>query len=605
MRRTSRVARDLHDNPVRQHKSHPVMALSVRLPPQSVTNHERALDPAAWREWLSALPTTVSGSRLLLKHLRWLNRTLVAAAPRAELLEVIDPVVRTHAAFDHGHIRGLRLPLPASAERAFRIGQALLETLATAHLGLAVDAHADRVDDPLVARGVRAALDLRGEYLLRTTQVYTPVPAAFWHDVHAMYAWGEAAGVATQKIDDRTPVDAYNRLLLFAIGHGHGLPRNDADRTWRLLERWSLHADLTPLRETVDHSAFAVDLDAAEPPRQLKLMPADTRGDRRYLVVNGVIKAAAHLRGIREAGGRRGTLSRNALDRLLANWRQQAMRRSTRKPRGQRVDIEVSLQSIRQRLVADDTSAGAAAAGTGGADTGQSLSILGDADETRDPYAGFVSHPGRVVEVRRDDVWSRSIERKSDAYFRERSGVEAAGLVAAQRNPHQAWRLADLSPRGFGLEWVGRGNSHVTVGELIGLSIHSGGHAYMRIGVVRWLCHGEGGRLTLGAQALAEGALAGRLYRPARAGTQGAGEPALILGHDPRYPEPHQIILPAHLFTVHESLELDCDDTRFSVRLGALREETGSFALCGLEMTPKDNPQDDEGDDGVPEWEIL
>ena len=581
------------------------MALTVRLPPQSISKRQNALDPAAWRNWLDALPSTVSGSRLLLKHLRWFNRTLVTAAPRAELLERIDPAVRTHAAFDHGHIRGLRLPLPASAERAFGIGQALLEALATAHLGLAVDAHADQPDDPLVVQGVRAALDLRGEYLLRATQVYAPVPATFWHDVHAMHAWAEAVGVATQPIDDRTPVDAYKRVLLFAIGHGHGLRRTDAERVWGLLERWSLHAELTPLRETVDHTAFAVDLDAAEPPRRLKLMPTHARGDYRYLEVGRVIKAASHLRGIRDAGSPRGTLSRNALDRLLGNWRQEAMRRSTRRRRGQRVDIEVSLHSIRERLVTDDHSAATAA--TAGTDPRESLSIQRDTDETRDPYAGFVSHPGRVVETRRDDVWSRSIERKSDAYFRERSGVEASGLLAAKRNPHQAWRLVDQSPRGFGLEWAGRGNAHVTVGELIALNVQTGGHAYLRIGVVRWLCYGEGGRLTLGAQTLAEGALAGRLYRPARAGTQGAGEPALILGHDPQYPEPHQIIMPAHRFAADEKLELDCEGTQFRVSVGGLREETGSFALCGLEMTPKTKQADGEdgGNDGVPEWEIL
>lgn len=574
------------------------MVLELRLPEQSLSDTERAANRAAWQRWLNTLPTSVSGSRLLLKHLRRLNRTLLPPAVRADLLALIDPVARTHATFDHGHIRGLRLPLPGSAERAFKIGQALIEALATAHLGLAVDAHADRRGDPRVARGLRAALDLQGEYQLRATQVYAPLPAAFWHDVHATHAWAESVGAATRTVDGGTPVDAYKRLLLFAIGHGHGLPRNDAERAWGLLDRWSTFAELSAQRATPGSPTFAVDLDSPRPPQQLKLMPPGAREERRYLIVDGVIKAAAHLRSIRSAGGPRATLSRNALDRLLANWRQQAMRRGTRKPRDQRVDVEVSLHAIRERLITPDFSGQAPAADA--ASEARPLSIVTDADDARDPYAGFVSHPGRATQVRRDDVWSRSIERKSDAYFRERSSVSASGLLAAQRNPHQAWRLADLSARGFGLEWIGRGNAHVTVGELVALNVRSGGQGYLRIGVVRWLAARAGARLTLGAQTLAEGALAARLHRPARAGAQGSGEPALVLGRDPHYPEPHQIILPAHMFAARDSLELDFGDDRFLVTLGELREETGSFALCGLEMTPKD-----ETGDGVPEWEIL
>ena len=583
------------------------MALRPDLPVQQDSPDATVpASPTALASWLATLPAGGEGLRGLLDGLKALNRRLLPPQERAALLAVLQPAVRERLDLDQHRVRGQRFPLPARSRQRFEVDQTLREESAFGHLQIAVDLAATTPGDEGIAQALTRALRYYGEYLLRTTQLYTPPPERFWHNVHAAYALAEQTGQESVAADGGAPVDQYKRILLFDTGHTHGLLRNDAERVYELLAVWALRTELDTEAPAPSRYAFGIDLAQAQPPRRLQLVPRKAETALRVFTVDGAIAAAERLQRIRGPADATGTVSPAGLTRLLGNWRQETLRRSTRRRREQRVDVEVTLGMIRDRLEgrADTGDGGDQGAGRAGAASG--LPVWKQADEMRDPYAGFVSHPLRAgqgqMATRRDDVWSRSVERKSDAYFRGRSAVEAAGLEPAVRNPHQAWRLLDISPNGFGLEWVGRGNSNATVGELLGLAVRRHDQVRWRLGVIRWLRFTGPTRFVLGAQVLALEARAGGVTRPARSGVHDPEEPALLIGADPAdddTTEESAILLPAAMFAAGDELELRRDDQDVRIALGERREETGSFALFEFSIRPRETA------DEIPEWEIL
>ena len=572
------------------------MVLHPDLPEQhDAADGGRPPAPADIEAWLTQLPAGGEGSRALLDRLQRLNRQLLPPADRSALLDTLAPAVRARLDLDQHRIRGQRFPLPARSRQQFEFDQTLREEAALGALSVASDTLSAGGDAADIARAVVAALQYSGEYLLRSVQLYTPAPEGFWHNVHAAYALAERAGVADQAADGGAPVDQYKRILLFAVGHVHDLLRNDAERIYELLALWALQAELGTDRAGAGGSAFGVDLARPEPPRRLQLMPTRAAATLRVLDVTGAVAAAVRLQRVRGPAGRAGTVSRLGLERLLANWRQENLRRSNRRQRDQRVDAEVTLGMIRDRIEGRSDEA---------APDDSGLPVWKQAEEMRDPYAGYVSHPWRKGQGvgRRDDAWSRSVERKSDAYFRGRSAVEASGLDPAVRNPHRAWRLLDIGPNGFGLEWIGRGSSNATVGELVALAWRQDGVVRWRVAAIRWLRFTGPTRFFLGAQTLAPDVRAGGITRPTPDGLHDSEEPALLVGPDPADQEAtagRQIFLPAYLFAAGDELELRSDDREFRVELGEQREETDSFALFDLAVLPASKADD------IPEWEIL
>lgn len=566
-------------------------------------NAEQEVSPHAFRSLLERVPTGVEGTATLLDAIRRLNRVRLTAEEREACLAAAQPLLESRLQALTTHQRAHRFPLPPRSREVIRMALSLRAETALGHLTLAVEAEST-ADTARILRASVAALRLWNQHLLRTAQLYQTPGNRFWHNVHAAYALAERIASTDRCVDGLSPAEAYKRILLFATGHGQALGRADAEHVAEWLTQWAhvsrLHADAGG----AGRHAFGVDLGRAAGPRRLALLEPAQPGDLRVLEVEAVVAEAARSARI---GGRKRPHgpSRHALSVVLGHWRQQTLRRRTRKPHQRRADVEVGLRAIRERVWQAEHKAATLAQGEGSDqpphDDGN-LSIARDADELRDPYADFVSHPQRAGSVQRDDVWSRSLERRTSAYYRGQSAVEAAGLQQVAANPGRAWQLNDLSARGFGLEWIGTGDSNATVGEVVAMSVSRDGNEHWWLGTIRWLRAGDDSRFKVGVQVIARHAWAARVWQhdeTGRPATQ-AEEPGLLFAAGADGEEPDQILLPASMFDVGDTLELGALGREWLATLGPIHEETGSFAW--FDITLSEPPS---GDPDVERWEIL
>lgn len=564
------------------------MLLEPELPHRDAATRTGKLPaPKRLAQWAAGVPSGGEGIAQLRNQLARLNRLVVAPPERQQLLDALSGAIAERLAQGQTAVRGQRLPLPERSRRTFALSQALREERALGHLIVAVDTRSGDGDRQRLGEALGRALIDYGYILLRAAQVYTPVSRRFWHNLHASYGLAESSGVSDATVDNLTVAQHYKRSLLFAVGHAYGLQRADAEHAYALLARWAARARLTRVVANTERHLFRVDLSQPRAPAPHDDAAADLQPEQRVLAVDVVVASADRLSRLRGPAGDRGSLSPSGLAHLLTNWRRDHSRTNGREQRDEAVDAEIGLLRIHERLQQDIASGHPDAP----PQPPSAVALTGKSDEFCDPYAGFVSHPGRTGTARREDVWTRAIERKDVQYFRERSRLTDSGWAAPVNNPQRAWQLADSSPNGLRLRWVGEGDSNATVGEVVGIHYAGRPHPHWALGVVRWLRFTEEDRFNIGVHILARDVQPARVRRPVSGGTPPPHEPALLLGTD--------IVLPAFLFQAGATLEMEYFDQIMRIELGDVLEQTGSFALYEITVLPPARENE------IPEWTLL
>jgi hypothetical protein len=596
--------------------------------------------PSGVRKWLDQLGQVDvrEATKRFIQGVHALNRLEMAPAKRLENMELLRPMGRE--VLDHlgGRIQANTLPLPERTRRVFELNVRLLTEIALGYdIVLTTLTHSRWPGTgSRIALAAERALAARGELMLRSSQVYSPLPSDYWQRTHTVFARAEAAGAAERSVRDpqvtngrgsvQKPMTMYKRLLMFAVAQTEGLRKSEIERVYKAVATWALDAQLRApdqRSEGVPGSAdadsrFAMDLAASGPPLAWHLHPGGDPSTLRVLDLRPLIpklerEYEAGLEAERsEEALDPGRISATALRRLLENWQQRAVRRAERASHGERVPVEVTLARIQERLVEENRpKRPQPSEQTNSTDTtGLSLQTIERNDEP--PDEAFITHPGMGGESPSDSVWDEV----------GRGRARSKGFVEAKREAERAdeddgpdavhWILEDSSQTGFRLHWVGEGSSRATVGELIAARVatRGGGEPRWRMGVVRWIRFVGEAEFMAGCAALSmhmspASVRRDRAKRKARAQkpSEPSSSPALLLPGHRAKGQAAGIILPAHIFHEGETVKLEVRDRTLRVQLAHMREHSGAFMQFDLAPARKSRPSTESSKRSV--WDAL
>ncbi len=569
---------------------------------------------SAWVSGLAHLDRR-ERSRRLHEGVHTLNRLEIPPRRRLALMEELRPGIREVLDYLASRIQSQALPLPERARRIYDLNIDLLRECALGYTIVLV-AEGPGGRRRRIALAAERALALHGEWMLRSAQIYSQVPEAFWENVNGIFDIAERAGVAYRAVEDadlpqgdgkrtsQSPIAIYRRILLFALAGTQGLRRGEAERIYWTLAEWADDAHLgTDDGAVSGGTCFAIDLETARGPSPLGEWTVTPEARIRVLEVDTVVERVEAL--YRESPpddsplADRNRVGAAALGRLINSWRPATHERSERAQRGEEVDAEVTLSVIVARLAAEFAPEEAQQRRRHRLDTPGAALTLQTIE--RPDASGGESAEGAAgaswdeVEVGQDRSAGYAAARRAEARLdREGTGPE-----------HPRWLLQDVSATGWRLWWASDGSSRATVGELAALRLSSddgSGHRWS-IGVIRRMQFLDDERFEIGVHALSRQVTPARVRRePANPNRKRdrrgePSEPALMLPASQTLDTPATLLVPAHMFRQGEILELDLPERMLRVRLATIRENTGSFSQYELENAPSRGRSAQQGND--------
>lgn len=583
------------------------MALEPRIPPREPPQRGgfpvRRRGLSAWLSQLAHLDRR-ERSRRLHEGVHTLNRLEIPPRRRLALMEELRPAIREVLDYLASRIQSQALPLP---DRARRIYDLNIDLLCECALGYTIVLVAEGPNGRRrrIAPAAERALALHGEWMLRAAQIYSRVPEAFWEAVNGIYDIADRAGIAYRMVDDaelpqlderrtsQSPITIYRRILLFALAGTQGLRRGEAERIYRALAEWADDARLGIDDGAVSGGTwFGIDLETARGPSRLGEWTVTPEARIRVLEVDTLVDRIEAL--CRQSPpddsplADRNRVGSAALRRLIDSWRPCTHERSERARKGEEVDAEVTLSIIVARLAAEFAPEGTRPRRRHQLDTPGAALTLQTIDRSDAPAVqsgeGDAGASWDEVEVGQDRSVAYQAARRAEARL-DREGT---------RPEHPRWLLQDVSATGWRLWWASEGSSRATVGELAALRLSSDDDSSHRwsIGVIRRMQFLDDERFEIGVHALSRRVTPGCVRRePANPNRKRdrrgePSEPALMLPASRTLETPATLLVPAHMFRQGDILELDLPERLLRVRLGSIRENTGSFSEYEIEAAP-------------------
>ena len=586
--------------------------------------------PRKVKKWLSELQSNDIGSttRELYSGLRHSNRLHNDARARVEVMELFRPAARSVLENLHKRYSMMGLPLPEKSRRIFDLNLAVLTEMAFGYKIAIKDYHVGNSALPPKIHGMAAhrAITYLSEIILRCAQIYVPVPAAVWSDLHQVYASCEGINFHTKPIADhelkkepRTTVEnAYKRALLLWLSRPESMRRGEVAHVYNALESWSSQADLGAFGSRQDvNRLFGINLKTDAPPSSLRFLHAEEGEHIRTLDLGSLLRTVSreldHTPEMESPLVQANEMPRNALVCLQNNWGLQAERRSARATRNERVTVEIGLKDIHAHMVYVQSPPAAAKpkpASIYDDDLYTDLRLMTVPQEERNAERkgpGFITHPD--MHDREDiNVWDTVVSKSGlteaamDAK-RERI-VSPPTKTASDSSSIQEWSIVNISSGGFGLKWSGETTSRAHVGELIALQEATVDKKSMmwRIGVMRWMQFAEDNSFVCGVQTISPRIVPVMVERKrSNAKVDTTLQECLMLPEIKPIGQAASLVAPAHMFRLGELVTIKVGGRELKYKLTGIEEQTGSFSQFLIQPTsvgvaPKVPEQKEEPD---------
>jgi hypothetical protein len=548
------------------------------------------LDARGTDAWFDALPKTHFGelARQVYQGLHQFTRVEMPDSRRIEVAErfaaavdyLVDNVQRhyTDTAFPLGEkaaqVAALVRELDAELANSYkivieRILGGIHETDDQRHLTIALN------------RSVRHL----GRTLYRAVQVYQPWPAHGWHELHAVYAYATANGLAAQPVRERladadsqapTLAELYNQILVLAAAEPQRLRQREIDAVYRNGLRWGRALVIGAAEGAeVKPTHRLIDLSADKEPLLVERLSEPSRG--RFLLVDLAPLAEALRAELEKAGEAPQEAHRQLLGgmlrRLSENWLHPAKRRFARTRLVFELRVLVGLAAIHGEL-----SARQAAAAGGGPQRGPAPPRL-----TQEDVAYALAPLG--LDLLAEDPAVAGPKDQPIAYTSE---VPPASR-AASATPSKAVtvRTNNESAGGYCIEWYAQSAPRVRVGEVLGVqSVHE--EAHFSVGLIRWIQYASPESLQVGVELIAPQCRAVNSYvgdlRAIRDRRSLKTEPALLLPPVPAASQPATVLLPTIKHKADDVVWLYSETQDQLVRLGELVDATGACSRFAFEV---------------------
>lgn len=464
--------------------------------------------------WVRSLPLTqiqfVSG--LLYQVLPDVGRLKTSPENRLAILETLrPPTMQAIEGLAQGFLNQ-PLILPEPAVKTATIAQALQKHLINGYLVVVRDlVNTPNTKPETLALAIHRSITGLGLLLLRYFQLYVPVSAQVWTELHSLYQIALHLGISETPVVDPLPQQsqshnielAYIKTLLIACARPNQLRQDEILYTYEALDSLVSLAIIQDAESSNRDNLFAVALNSNRPP----LYRSRFENTDDYLIELNTAQICSRLTEINtsmQSEHQDATAWRNELKltssltlHLIQAWNVIAQRAFERQSAQGTLDVAVGLTNIHYFLAGNT----------------QFTHFLNRTQQVFGEGKGIFQKrdaqlkPTSSIKAQKDDPWGKPFE--ASQHLLGEGGLSANIEFTIQQREENALEdsvpvytvpLVDTSPGGYCIEWRDEIPTQVKAGELLGLKEKS--RQRWIIGVVRWVNQTRGAT-QLGVQILA------------------------------------------------------------------------------------------------------
>ncbi|MES9856532.1 MAG: hypothetical protein ABW166_08025 [Sedimenticola sp.] len=484
--------------------------------------------PKSFRFWVETLPTgDIDQSAQDLHHqLKVMNSYEMPAVNRMENLELMLPQLLL--VLDELTERNNSEPFPQTRHDRFiyKLDMSLYVLIIQAYKITLEHYHQESIVGHLLHRHKRAVAIHRvvyflGRTLLHSFHHYQPAPDSFWQELHGFYHYAAHHGLDRMELDNEdhllvdslTVIDIYCQALLLALADPYQLKRGEASHVYVALKRWAKRCHIRPLDVGKSYpNGFVVALGVDAPPMHLVDGQAvDTQegwiidcDEVIVLLIDELSMTQAQLSSIRPYDDLK-VVTPDLLTRLMLAWGGGGKRSLDRVESQGDVVITFGLNTLYVLF------------------GGEEAPELFDIGITVDTIQ--VEEKIGVHYMAHDPFFIEGAPDFSQAKIVPPQVVEKpppSGQIAVENNGFiRECMVFDESDHGYHLGWIGKGDSGIRVGEMVGLSTQLSELAdQLQLCIVRWMRASKPGLLDFGVEVV-NGDLATAIVRQQKPGESG------------------------------------------------------------------------------------
>ena len=515
---------------------------SARVPAErTAPPRELEIRPKQVKAWLESLPLaqSVDAARKMSVHLSALNRAKIAPEDRVQILDSYRPFAGTVLEELEAIFGKSAMPLGPRGREALTAARGLASDLAVGYRIAITEksgkllAFGAKKQVPLLAL---RAMEYLGAEMRASFKAYSPVPTGLWRDMHHLYVFADAEGIAAEPCDAETKAtvaDAYVEALLLSLTDPYRLAPGEIDKIIAQVRGLRGLATLGKARPaTRPGGHFIVPCDTDRGPKPALSASDDTGGPNfRILDTNPIVDKLRTRKQAIETGNVSATMSRSVspealalMGRLVSLWGDPPKRAHRRDPMDSTVAVCVGLKSITH----------------------------------------FVSHEPRI------DTKAEAAALKAGITI---PLVAVPDDETSKQYPVHEWEVVNMSTGGAKMRHADAHYQPVAIGDVVGLKFMGKGR--WTVGAVRWITQLDDGGMEFGVQFLAFSA------RPVWVQPKDSPSPQMKPGlmFEGGEGEEAALLTPPNLFEELRTFSLDDEGDRCEVRASGLIEKTPRFDL--------------------------
>ena len=540
--------------------------------------------PRDLKRWIAGLPKANIGetARQLYQALVELNQLLASTDARLQLLELLRPEVYYVCKHLERHFLNQAIVLDERPRKVANLCQALQNHLAVGYklvIAQLAPQSGREIAQPLTLALQRATHSLCAP-LIRTSQLYCPVPEGLWLELHQLYQIALERNLQRVAVGD--PLASHtkglsieqNYLVALMLGSArcNQMRQTSIARLAEVLEPWSALVRLQP--GDAPASLFAVAPLQDGPPRYSSLFQPRERQQalgidpsplvdaiKEYLLLPAEDRASARL--LVPEG-----FSQDLLQHLSSAWGDIAERTFQRTPGQGALTLCIGMSALHFFL-------------SNRRPFSQMLqSPSASSSAVFKPSSGAPDVWSKAFDAQQATNWEHGLPFEEIEYSKPPSKTAQGGQHATAESeegyPTYALPIVNHSPGGYCLSWPKEVPGQLQAGELLGMQ--DSPTQGWSVAVVRWIRQVRGGGTQMGIELIAPHAQACGLQLVRKAEQSSQYLRALLLPEISAISRPATLITPRLPFQEGNKVMINISGTERRAVLSRRQTSTGSFS---------------------------
>ncbi|MEX2320544.1 MAG: hypothetical protein WD668_04255, partial [Saccharospirillum sp.] len=413
------------------------------------------------KAWVAGLPMANIGetSRQLYHAVIEFNQLRISNASRLELMDMVrEPIHYVCNSLNQKYLNQ-GVALDDQQRKVANLAQALQTHLATGYKIIVQHMLAQGTikQKALMAKAIHRTLSDLIPSLLRSYQLYIPTPTGLWREIHQLYQIASTLNLHTTPIEEneqgkRSNIqEAYLTAVLLGTSQPNQLLQRELTDVYTALSRWTPLLDIDDVAD--EKSVLVINPETDQPPQYSYLIKQANYSD--YLGVNTLplvrplhdelkrTEASARSDDKAPSGVLPKDFNQALLEHLVQSWGGMKQRAFSRTQSIGKVSLTVGLTGTHFHM-------------SGG--IGFYSQLHDQSANAENPFIGamgsrFAAFETKAVQSQKDD-WEESF----DAEQRRMPSAD-------EDHPRYSGLLANVSPRGYCIQWTDKAASNLKTGE--------------------------------------------------------------------------------------------------------------------------------------------